>query len=417
MNTTIIQKTVWFIIFFTFSVLFKSIIDLIITYKDTIHNLKSEINNLKLKITKKYNKKINTIYFKLSQKNKHLLQQHKYFEKNINKLIHKQNLSCNNDINDLKTKISIYENKLVELENKIVSDNDESDKLIYEHRINIIEHNVLSNKDKLVELENEIKSNYDSLENKILSNVISNENKLDEFENKIDELEDEIASNYDSLENKILSNIILNENKLDELEYKIMSCEDNFNSMLLNSDLKKYTGCNLNSDPIYMDAFTTDVILKDNQNNSERHIIFKSDINNTDKCFIKYDRSYYNHNNINLSNFNKLTTFILSSTQFEIDFINNCIKTMKTLKYIKILLNNNQNLDFSNNNQKIDFSYNDEIELFEVSNVQLNNTIFNIIKTFKQKITINLISCKYSDLNIKKQVYEYCENKHVLKFI
>jgi len=114
----------------------------------------------------------------------------------------------------------------------------------------------------------------------------------------------------------------------------------------------------------------------------------------------------------NFSNLPFLETFILKNniSKTDSDNINKYFETMNHLKTVKINLK-------SNYNSYLDFSKNKKIELLEITDIELNDLLFELIKTFKNEITINLILCKYSNTELKKRVFQYCENKHTLKII
>ena len=362
MNPIFLHKTAWGVIFLSIFILIKSIVETIMISLKRIEKLEK-----------------------------------------INILLKKRNYNTNIKLKNLMNIKNKY---------KKILDNQQNNNLKLQNEFEIFKLKCIDDMGKnFVSLKNEL---YDE-SNKNFLNI---QMDYDEHKNKCNET---ITENYNTFlknQNIFQHDIIFkhNENfeqlktfcveRMNVVEKKINIHDNNFNIIMFESNLMVKVGNLGNQNQSeYLPFLTKSLTLNENGISMSSDFNNFSILNNYNNDFSKL---------MNFSNHPFLETFILNGniSKTNSNNINKYFETMYNLKTIKINLTST-----SSYKSYLDFSKNKKIELLEITDIELNDLLFELIKTFKYAITINLISCKYSDTELKKRVFQYCENKHTLKII
>lgn len=360
MNPIFLHKTAWGIIFLSIFILIKSIVETIMISLKRVEKL--EKTNI---LSKKRNYHTNIKLQKLMNiKNKY------------KKIIDNQqnnNLKLQNEFENFKLKcIDDMGKNFVSLKNEL---HEESNKNFLNIQIDYAEH-----KNKCNETITENYNTFLKNQNIFQHDIIFKHNE-----------------NYEQLKTFCVE-------RMNVVEEKINIHDNKLNIIMFESNLMVKVGNLGSSNQIEYLSMQT----KSLKNNNDGSYTLMSDYNGSS---IGLSNTGYSKL-ANFSNLPFLETFILNGniSKSYSDNINKYFETMYNLKTIKINLT-------SSYSSYLDFSKNKKIELLEITDIELNDLLFELIKTFKYAITINLISCKYSDTELKKRVFQYCENKHTLKII
>jgi hypothetical protein len=361
MNTLFLHKTAWGVIFLSIFILIKSIIETIMISLKKVEKL--EKTNILLKKNNNYtNIKLKNL---MNTKNKY------------KKIIDNQqnnNLKLQNEFENFKLKcIADMAKNFLSLKNEL---------------------HVESNKNFLnIQIDNDAhKNNCNEIITENYNTFLKNQNIFQH------DIIFKHTENFEQLKTFCVE-------RMNMVEEKINIHDNKLNIIMFESNLMVKIGNLGNQNQSeYLPFLTKSLTL------SENGISMISDFNN-----FNIDNNYNNDFSklINFSNHPFLETFILNgniNNNNKCNNLNKYFETMNHLKTVKINLK-------SDYKSYLDFSKNKKIELLEITDIELNDLLFELIKTFKNAITINLISCKYSNTELKKRVFQYCENKHTLKII